>query len=51
MIHYKYGLCRFQNSQFHHMKNAKGKFAFPNGNKGKGVILYISTKFIKSFML
>lgn len=26
----------FQNSQFHHMKNAKGNFAFPNGHKGKG---------------
>ncbi|XP_020414097.1 uncharacterized protein LOC18786222 isoform X2 [Prunus persica] len=35
----------FQNSQFHHMKNAKGKFAFPNGNKGKGLINESKGKF------
>ncbi|KAM1018498.1 hypothetical protein ACFX2C_040122 [Malus domestica] len=27
----------FQNPQAHHMKNAKGKFSFPNGHKGKGL--------------
>ncbi|XP_048326431.2 uncharacterized protein LOC107412948 isoform X2 [Ziziphus jujuba] len=27
----------FQNSQFHHMKNGKKKFGFPNGQKGKGL--------------
>ncbi|KAM1941284.1 hypothetical protein ACFX13_028877 [Malus domestica] len=27
----------FQNPQSHHMKNAKGKFTFRNGHKGKGL--------------
>lgn len=36
VVNYKFDSCRFQNSQFHHMKNAKGNFAFPNGHKGKG---------------
>lgn len=37
VIHNWFNLCRFQNSQFHHMNNGKKKFGSPNGLKGKGL--------------
>jgi len=33
-------ICRSQKSQFHHMKNEKRKFGFPNEQKGKGLWFY-----------
>jgi hypothetical protein len=33
-------ICRSQKSQFHHMKNEKRKFGFPNEQKRKGMWFY-----------
>jgi hypothetical protein len=33
-------ICGSQKSQFHHMKNEKRKFGFPNEQKGKGLWFY-----------
>lgn len=41
-------LCRFQNSQFHHVKNGKKKFRFPNADKGRGLwnLIFLPSSFI-----
>ena len=41
-----FNICRFQNSQFHHMKNGRKKFGVPNGRKGKGLWNYTSALFV-----